>query len=453
MNTSPSSSSTANGGTTAAANAQGATAQRRHGHPAATGGDLFANLLALLNAGGEAAPEGLLSTTSPATPGQATDDPAQDDSAGNTAQNPLAALLAWSGAPLPAGTGPFPRSNTTEPSLPSGNSAMAADAAAIRGDRLAGSARADTAETDASAVTVPDPATAFTEATATAVPSAPHRTTHGARAGTGTGAAHPTITGWRSTTTLAHAGSAAAGAGHTARAAADSPASTAARPDPGAAPATLAPTTPADTEAQETRPVAGPAERNASGAEAATASTAATTTGGDGMGGGTEDPSGQPGQNAARAEEPGTPPGGATPEDTDTAHWTSPHVRHASVRVGDAGEAPIDIQLSLDGQAVQVSFQTDDALARDSLAQDAQAALGELLQRSGIALEAVSVGGQSLTGQQTAQQQPGGQPMPRHGAPAGMTTRASGDAAPVGSAPAPVRAPREDGSRPLDVFA
>lgn len=136
--------------------------------------------------------------------------------------------------------------------------------------------------------------------------------------------------------------------------------------------------------------------------------------------------------------------GSAEAEGPTVSHWGTQHMRHASLRVGGEGTDAIDIQLSVKGQEVQVAFQTDSAEARASLRENAGQSLGDLLQRSGIQLGGVSVGGQG-------QAQGDGSQHPRAG---GLSTEALGRthaAAEPANRPAPQ--PRTDGSRPLDVFA
>jgi flagellar hook-length control protein FliK len=136
--------------------------------------------------------------------------------------------------------------------------------------------------------------------------------------------------------------------------------------------------------------------------------------------------------------------GSAEADGPTVSHWGTQHMRHASLRVGGEGTDAIDIQLSVKGQEVQVAFQTDSAEARASLRENAGQSLGDLLQRSGIQLGGVSVGGQG-------QAQGDGAQHPRAG---GLSTEALGrthTAAEPASRPAPQ--PRSDGSRPLDVFA
>jgi flagellar hook-length control protein FliK len=135
----------------------------------------------------------------------------------------------------------------------------------------------------------------------------------------------------------------------------------------------------------------------------------------------------------------------AETEGPTVSHWGTQHLRHASLRVGGEGSADaIDIQLSVKGQEVQVAFQTDSAEARASLRENAGQSLGDLLQRSGIQLGGVSVGGQGQA------QGDGSQ----HSRAAGLSTEALGRThAAADSASRPASPPRSDGSRPLDVFA
>jgi flagellar hook-length control protein FliK len=134
----------------------------------------------------------------------------------------------------------------------------------------------------------------------------------------------------------------------------------------------------------------------------------------------------------------------AEAEGPTVSHWGTQHLRHASLRVGGEGTDAIDIQLSVKGQEVQVAFQTDSAEARASLRENAGQSLGDLLQRSGIQLGGVSVGGQG-------QAQGDGSQNPRA---SGLSTEALGRTqAAAEPASRPVSTPRADGSRPLDVFA
>lgn len=95
------------------------------------------------------------------------------------------------------------------------------------------------------------------------------------------------------------------------------------------------------------------------------------------------------------------------------------------------------------GQEVRVEFRSDDAQTRASLAQDGGASLGDLLQRSGIDLGAVSVGAQ---GQQAGQDHPARAPQ----GPAAQRTAREADTSTSAAAQPP--RPRADGSRPLDLF-
>lgn len=124
--------------------------------------------------------------------------------------------------------------------------------------------------------------------------------------------------------------------------------------------------------------------------------------------------------------------------------FASPTLRQANLRVGEGGDDAIDIQLSLNGQSLDLGFRTDNADARAALARHAESGLAELLQRGGIQLGDVSVG--SHSGQSA-----GGQgPQHRSQPPSFSGHRVAGtdtSAAPL----APLR-PRQDGNRPLDLF-
>lgn len=180
---------------------------------------------------------------------------------------------------------------------------------------------------------------------------------------------------------------------------------------------------------------------------------AGSATGGHSQGGGSGSPGAasehlSPEAAVERNEQPSAEAAYAThaqeAEEVVEAHWGMPQLRQASLRVGEAGEDAIEIQLAMTGQELNVEFRTDNSEARASLAQEASQSLGDLLERSGIQLGNVSVGAQS--------QQQG-----EHGrAPAQAPAQARARTASVGdntAAAAPVeQRPRSDGSRPLDLF-
>lgn len=140
-----------------------------------------------------------------------------------------------------------------------------------------------------------------------------------------------------------------------------------------------------------------------------------------------------------------TPPGQAT-DDATPGTWGAQQLRHANLRVGEAGEQAIDIQLNMSGQALQVDFRTDDAQTRAQLAQEA-GSLGDLLQRSGIELGGVSVGAQGHPSGH-AGQTPDNPPRP----PAGRAPAQQAGAQDPAPAAVPPPRPRTDGTRPLDLF-
>lgn len=137
-------------------------------------------------------------------------------------------------------------------------------------------------------------------------------------------------------------------------------------------------------------------------------------------------------------------------EPATVSHWSTQHLRHASLRVGEGSQEAIDIQLSMDGQDLNVDFRTDNAEARATLNQQAGQSLGDLLEKSGIQLGQVSVGSQHPSGQQ----QPGTTPQSNQGAqtPPGLRGQASGEGMGAsGHVPGQLAA-RHDSSRPLDLF-
>lgn len=151
---------------------------------------------------------------------------------------------------------------------------------------------------------------------------------------------------------------------------------------------------------------------------------------------------------AERNEQPGSDTAFAAhaqeAEEVVDAQWGMPQLRQASLRVGEAGEDAIEIQLALSGQELNVEFRTDNSEARAGLAQDASKSLADLMERSGIQLGNVSVGAQSQQ-----QGEPGRSPQSAPNQPRGRAA-AGNDAAPA-TAPVEQR-PRSDGSRPLDLF-
>ena len=141
----------------------------------------------------------------------------------------------------------------------------------------------------------------------------------------------------------------------------------------------------------------------------------------------------------------------ADDEGQPSEHLSAHALRHAQVRVGEGTAEALDVRLSLQGDAIQVDFRTDNAELRAGLQHNAGATLSEMLERSGIQLGGMSVGGQSQASSGQAGQQGQAQPNAIGGARSGV--RALGaDAAntAVAQPPSPRRAP---GSNALDVFA
>lgn len=472
-------SSPSSHGTAAAGHAHGGHASARGtgkpGHGTAGPADPFASLLSLLNAGNELATDATVPTLD-ASAEKATDDPsalAQD-----SAQNPLAGLLGWPGAPLPvlpstqgtaaetagarrlsllgdAAADSFKGRKGTGQTVDGLSASPATTAALATGQRTDGLTPTTAPETlDA------DTLAALARANATGDP--------GTAADAARAAAPMRITAWRSTAGLAPqaAGLAAAQAlaqgapAHASVSQATFAQDSLARPN-GADAAALgaqvrstvqlderfAPTG-SDNGSSSSTPI-GSASGTAGARHEALPGDAGAGAGGTGNGAGQEagpDLSqgfGTPGddRNASDAAAWAT----AEADDSASAGWGAQHLRHASVRVGEPGEQAIDIQLSMAGQEVRVEFRTDDAQTRASLAQDGGASLGELLQRSGIDLGGVSVGAQGQqAGQDPSTRTPQGQTAP-------VAHRGREADAPAASTAQPPR-PRADGSRPLDLF-
>lgn len=434
---------------TAAARAQSHLARRS---AAPQGGDLFASLLTLLSSAQEApagiAAGGAHGSAESSADGREPHGPAQAPDA--TGHHPLAALLGWPGA-LPQSPGPVP-----------GASAAAATPGAQHPS--APTARAAGA-TAAPAEGAPGTGLPLSGMTVLETPVAPDASLQAAlgRADPGE-AAKPSAKGLASSATQP-LGSATAAARATAW-----------RAPQGLTPVTVQPPQGGPTASGDKGPSAPPAWMVQTRSTVALAErlgpapvseTSATGVGGPapvapaagaqaGAGHGSSGAASDPNTPHAAAErtagpDTDTPPADATPnpaaretEEGAEVHWGASSLRHASLRVGEAGEDAIDIQLALTGQELRVDFRTDNADARASLAQDARESLGDLLQRSGIQLGSVSVGAQG--------QQQGGHAHAPAAAPHSPRGRAGSDsdatpaAAPVGPRP------RSDGSQPLDLF-
>ncbi|TNF59514.1 MAG: flagellar hook-length control protein FliK [Burkholderiales bacterium] len=166
---------------------------------------------------------------------------------------------------------------------------------------------------------------------------------------------------------------------------------------------------------------------------AAAAGTGQLSSGHGGAGSGNGDGSGlaagtDGGVTEAAADAPETPfdldrAGGL--EDQDLRGWTATGLRQASLKLDQGSAEAIDIDISLRGQEVSVDFRTDHAEARSTLQSQAGQTLSEWLQRSGMQLGEVSVGGQATGDRPSANPST---PVPT--AHRGGRTAAQGDASP-----------------------
>lgn len=438
---------------------------QRAGTPAAGDNSLFASLLGLLSATRDLPADGAgLGVDDPPAPGRRTlgqgiDELGEDPALAllpEASDNPLAALLAWPGAPVAMdAAAELPGAN------PAGTGAASLPAAASAGNEnltgQAGQALATNAEGATGATPLPADMTVLDQPTepdaqtlaalsrgnagAEALRNAQGQpATDATRNASGKGAAHPAT--WHSTTAI---GNAAAQSVSTTRQAFN-----------------ISVTGHTDSLAAQVRSTVTLDDRfNAA------ATTAPLAAGAAGAGlvsaamPGADAGSGQPGQSSEQAspegaEYPLEEADASTPFETLTEEdaaglgaWNPQNLRQASLRVGEGSEEAIDIRLSLAGEELNVDFRSDNAETRASLQQSAGAQLSDLLARSGIQLGGVSVGAQ-----QQGQGQPGqpGEPGSQAGT-RGARAPAASDAGAAASVQAPAQPrPRSDGSQPLDMF-
>lgn len=492
MNTSAPASPAPSAGHATTHQAHGTAAKERKpgGQPAA-GGDLFAQLLLLLSAGtdGASAP---LNTTADGLPGStadtptSADDPPQPLVADTTPSqtNPLLNLLGWNATPAPLLASPLATgaggagaalgalaaatgqasAGTSANGLTSPSAGPSFDRPATLATGLQPLNAVESADADTLiAMGLPTPAAAAAAAdnalNSNTSPQAPGAA-QARHPGDGRSPLGVHVTAWRSTTTLAHAASShsAASTGATTAALAErgsaalpshSPNSGLPLADVRTAMANGSSTaTDPDTDLEARPGLTGISGRSALHSESGALPTeAGAAASGQGSEGGDHNASAHDGPTSDDAQ----PSPYSAPTDADdaaSAPWGAQHLRHASLRVGDAGDSAIDIQLSMAGQELQVAFRTDDEQTRTQLAQDAGNALGELLQRSGIELGGVSVGGQGAqAGHDPAGRAPQPPQTPR--ADARVPHPLAGAAA---SRSAATPRPRDDGSQPLDLF-
>lgn len=444
---------------TAGATRNGAGKPAREASGAATGADLFSNLLSLLSA--------TLEPPASATPDtELPGDTAAGDAPADPNANPLAALLTWPGpgsalAPTPpsgslaaqaqglAGTGTPPPATppATDPAL-QGMTVLDtpaepdAQTLAALGRGTSGEPGADaTSALEPTAPTDPAQASAKAPPALGQVPTTRSLQWRSAGAVTHHAAAAP------SATVSAHQQHSAAqsvdlGPGQTTASLTAMHSTVALHDRMGRASITEAPALAAADAA------AGPFALSAGGG--ASAQTGSGASGGGGAQPGAVAESGEAERPTDEAWSESTQEaalnGEADTEAEVVSHWGTQNLRHASLRVGEGGEDAIDIQLSMSGQEVQVDFRTDSAEARASLAQNAGESLADLLQRSGIQLGGVSVGGGQGQASGGA-----GQRSADAGIRAARASGAPGAADSAATAPVPPR-PRADGSQPLDLF-
>ncbi|PKO31510.1 MAG: hypothetical protein CVU36_06020 [Betaproteobacteria bacterium HGW-Betaproteobacteria-9] len=460
MSTPATGSSGASQATAPTTRSNATTNGQRAGTPAAGDNSLFASLLGLLGATRDLPVDGagLGADDPPAlgrkTLGQGSDELCEDPALAllpDASDNPLAALLAWPGAPVAMdAAAELPGANPagTSTATSAGNESLTGQASQALATNTEGATGATPLPADMTVLDQPTEPDAQTlaalsrgNAGAEALRNAQGQpATDATRNASGKGAAHPAA--WHSTTAI---GNAAAQSVSTTRQAFN-----------------VSVTGHTDSLAAQVRSTVTLDERF--NAAAATAPLAAGAAGAGLVSAampGADAGSGQPGQSGEQAspelaelhlEEADASAPFETLAEEDAAGlgaWNPQNLRQASLRVGEGSEEAIDIRLSLAGEELNVDFRSDNAETRASLQQSASAQLSDLLQRSGIQLGGVSVGAQ-----QQGQGQPGqpGEPGSQAGT-RGARAPAASDTAAASSVQAPAQPrPRSDGSQPLDMF-
>ncbi len=79
---------------------------------------------------------------------------------------------------------------------------------------------------------------------------------------------------------------------------------------------------------------------------------------------------------------------------TQVSVWSAANTKRASMTVDLGQERALEVDVSLNDGKAQLAFRTDDVQVRENLRTQAETILSDLLARSGIALDGLSVGGQ-----------------------------------------------------------
>ena len=91
---------------------------------------------------------------------------------------------------------------------------------------------------------------------------------------------------------------------------------------------------------------------------------------------------------------------------TQVSVWSAANTKRASTTVDLGQEQALEVDVSMNDGKAQLAFRTDDLLVRENLRTQAETILSDLLARSGIALDSLSIGGQQ-TGRGHEHGQPG----------------------------------------------
>jgi flagellar hook-length control protein FliK len=91
------------------------------------------------------------------------------------------------------------------------------------------------------------------------------------------------------------------------------------------------------------------------------------------------------------------------PTATDTlvadkvAYWISNDVQNAQMKLDGIGDKPVEVSIRMQGNEAHIAFRTDELQAQTAL-ENASVHLKDLLQREGLVLSGVSVGGSGAGG-------------------------------------------------------
>jgi flagellar hook-length control protein FliK len=128
------------------------------------------------------------------------------------------------------------------------------------------------------------------------------------------------------------------------------------------------------------------------------------------------------------------------------AYWSAQGSQRASLTLGEAGDSPLEVSLSLKDGTVDIAFESATPEVREALRLSAQDLLHTLLDAHGLSLGGVSVGGGQTSGEHAAH-------TPQNMVQAPAVREATGRTGQEPPTPAPVRRPPVLSAHKLDLFA